>query len=89
MNTPVAPDAVRAAIRSLLERRGPGKTICPSEAARDLTPPGRDWRVEMSRVHQAVAVLRREGKVVTSWKDLERSPSDGPYRIAMADWNER
>ena len=86
---PVAPDAVRAAIRSQLERRGAGKTICPSEAARELAPPGRDWRAEMSRGHPAIATLRREGKVATSWKGIERSPSDGPYRIAMADWNER
>jgi len=32
----VSPERIEEAIRELLERRGPGKTICPSEAARAL-----------------------------------------------------
>jgi hypothetical protein len=32
----VSPDRIERAIRDLLERRGRGKTICPSEAARAL-----------------------------------------------------
>lgn len=75
------PDA-DAAICALLDRRGLGKTICPSEAAKALTAPKGDWRDHMNMVHQAVDVMLSEGRISLSWKGNELSERCGPYRIA-------
>ena len=72
-----------AAIRALLRERGPGKTICPSEAARKMAGPNGEWRSRMSDVHQAAARLSDAGDVALSWKGESRSAPDGPYRIGL------
>ena len=41
----------------LLDRRGPDKTICPSEAARLIAHPHGNWRDHMDAVHQAVDTM--------------------------------
>ncbi|MEM9017001.1 MAG: DUF3253 domain-containing protein, partial [Verrucomicrobiota bacterium] len=43
------------AILSLLEKREPGRTICPSEAARLAYPA--TWRDQMSKTRQAARLL--------------------------------
>ena len=77
-----APLTPQQAIRSLLVRRGPGKTICPSEAARLMAGPHGDWRLEMENVHAATDALLRAGEIRLSWKGEERNQRRGPYRIA-------
>ena len=77
-----APLTAEQAIRSLLTRRGPGKTICPSEAARLMAGPHGDWRMEMDAIHAAADALLRAGEIRLSWKGQEMEQRRGPYRIA-------
>ena len=70
------------AVRTLLEARAPGATICPSEAARALAAPDGDWRAEMPAVHEAVDRLVADGMVRLSWKGETLWSRTGPYRIA-------
>ena len=68
----------RAATLSLLARRAPDATICPSEVARAIAP---DWRGAMPAVHAAIDGLVRDGLVRLSWKGRSLSTRSGPYRI--------
>lgn len=72
---------MRDAIMTLLERRGTGKTVCPSEAARLFGTDAADWRDNMPEVHEVVRILHREGAIQLSWRGKYRAPGDGPYRI--------
>ena len=54
-------DRLRACILNLLGERGPGKTICPSEAAR--IERGDDWRSAMKPARRVAAKLAREGLI--------------------------
>ena len=69
----------RATTLSLLARRAPDATICPSEVARAIAP---DWRAAMPAVHAAVDALVRDGLVRLSWKGQALTTRSGPYRIA-------
>ncbi len=71
------------AILQLLEQRGRGKSICPSEAARRIAIPAQAWRAAMQDVHKSAAALQNCGKVTISWKGMARAVGDGPYRIAL------
>ncbi len=68
----------RAEALSLLARRAPGATICPSEVARAIAP---DWRSAMPAVHAAIDGLVRDGLVRLSWKGRPLATRSGPYRI--------
>ena len=75
------------AILTLLARRAPGATICPSEAARLLAGPNGDWRGQMDAVHAAAEALVADGTIELSWKGapVPSGPTQkrrGPYRIA-------
>ncbi|MGB3166229.1 MAG: DUF3253 domain-containing protein [Alteraurantiacibacter sp.] len=72
-----------SAIRALLCERGHGKTICPSEAAREMAGPDGDWRARMSDVHEATARLCDAGAIRLSWKGKSKTAPDGPYRIGL------
>lgn len=54
-------DKAAQAILDLIAERGPGKTICPSEAARRLA--GDDWRKELKRVRRIALNLAAEGRI--------------------------
>ncbi|WP_133365910.1 DUF3253 domain-containing protein [Qipengyuania sediminis] len=71
------------AIREFTARRGAGKTVCPSEIARELAGDGGDWRARMAEVHHAVDALVAERAVVLSWKGARLVRRDGPYRIGL------
>ena len=75
-------DEAGEAILAQLARRGPGKTICPSEAARVLAGPDGDWRARMTEVHHAVDGLIAASRIALSWKGEALGKRDGPYRIA-------
>ena len=60
-------DQAREAILALLAERDPGKTICPSEAARTLAGDG-DFRPYMEPVREAAGRLADEGKVEVTQK---------------------
>lgn len=70
-----------ARIDELLKVRGPDKTLCPSEVARDLAGEGGDWRAKMAEVHDAVDALLADKRIALSWKGQPLPARDGPYRI--------
>ena len=74
------------AIMALLDQRGAGKTICPSEAAKRIAASSADgltdWRAFMPQVHAAADALLAAGEVRLSWKGEEISQRRGAYRIA-------
>ena len=75
--------AAADAIRDLLKTRGPGKTICPSEAARRLAGDGQDWRARMPEAHAAARELAGQGAVrLTQGGETVAEPV-GAYRIAL------
>lgn len=55
------PLQIEAAILDLVNQRGAGKTICPSEAARRLDPD--HWRRWMSPVRNTAAQMARAGQI--------------------------
>ena len=69
-------------IMALLKQRGSDKSICPSEAARELAGSGGNWRAQMENVHLAVDALLAEGRIALSWKGQELGERRGAYRIA-------
>ena len=78
-------DAAQQAIRELLRRRGPGKTVCPSEAARLLAGEGGNWRAQMEPAHAAARALAARGEVrLTQGGETVAAPV-GAYRIARID----
>jgi hypothetical protein len=72
----------KAVTLSLLERRAPGATICPSEVARAIAE---DWRGAMPAVHAAIDELIGDGLVRLSWKGQQLGARSGPYRIRRND----
>lgn len=70
------------AILDLLEARGPGKSICPSEAARAVGDEG--WRDLMEPAREVARELAAQGRVVVTSGETVLSPADawkGPVRI--------
>lgn len=65
--------ALETAILELLGRRGPGKTICPSDAARLLNPDG--WRELMEPVRAAARRLVAEGRIVITQRGKVVDPA--------------
>lgn len=70
-------------ILTIATERGPDKSVCPSEIARDLFPT--DWRKHMQEVRDAAIELQNEGKVIITQKG---APVDvrhikGPVRIKI------
>ena len=53
-------DRVDTTILELCAARGRESSICPSEAARALTPADEDWRRMMPRVRRRAVALARE-----------------------------
>ena len=74
----------RAAILELLAKRGPEKTICPSDAARALA--GDEFRPQMDTVRDAARALVAEGRIeVTQGGDrVDLDAAKGPVRLRTA-----
>lgn len=84
MSSPIhGPEAIEAAIFATLHARAPGKTICPSEAARRLSPD--DWRPLMGRVRAVAADLADAGRLVVLRKGraVERAAIRGVIRLGL------
>jgi hypothetical protein len=82
---PGAVDArLEAAILQLLNSRGAGKTICPSEAARAVSPDG--WEAQMEPARAAARRLVSAGKIVITQGGVVVDPSraKGPIRLRKA-----
>lgn len=76
-------DRIEAAILSLVELRGHGKSICPSEAARAAF--GDDWNRHMRHVRSAAIHLARQGRIDILRKGEPADPDrfKGVYRLAL------
>jgi hypothetical protein len=74
---------IAAAILDLVHDRGPGKTICPSEAARRLDPEA--WRALMPAVREAAASLQAQGLIAVTQRGRPVDPlaAKGPIRLGL------
>ncbi|MCK0175801.1 MULTISPECIES: DUF3253 domain-containing protein [Mycobacteriaceae] len=75
---------LRAAILDLAGRRGPDKTICPSDAARAVG--GADWRDLMDDARDVARELARVDEVEITQKGERVDPEAdwrGPIRIRI------
>ena len=55
-------DPIESAIIELLEAREPGKSICPTDAAKRLEPD--NWRRMIPRVRATAVGMMRQGRLV-------------------------
>jgi hypothetical protein len=72
---------------ALVEKRGEGKTICPSEVARAIAGEHPDaWGRLMQPVRKVAVRLTKEGRVAIMRKGKPADPDDfkGVYRIGPA-----
>lgn len=72
---------LEAAITDLLDARGAGKTICPSEAARRVDPEG--WRELMEPARRAARRLVAAGtvEITQQGRPVDPSTAKGPVRL--------
>ncbi len=79
-------DRIAEAILKLCAMRGVGKTICPSEAARDVTADGGDWRTQMDRVRLIGSKLMEQGRIEITQRGHPVQPetAKGPIRFALS-----
>ncbi|MDH4573923.1 DUF3253 domain-containing protein [Salinicola acroporae] len=73
------PAALRRAILAMAESRGPAKTFCPSEVARQLDD---DWRPLMAPVRASSRELAREGRLDVLQRGRTLSP-EAPWHGAI------
>ncbi|WP_367182536.1 DUF3253 domain-containing protein [Edaphobacter sp.] len=71
----------------LLAERGPGKTICPSEAAKHVggTSSRRDWEGLMEPAREAARRLVKAGRIVVTQKDkvVDAATAKGAIRLRL------
>ena len=79
-------DEIEGKILELLGERDPGKTICPSDAARALAGE-RDFRPYMEPVREAAAKLVDDGRIVVTQKGepVDLATVRGPIRLGLTD----
>ncbi|BCX02206.1 MAG: hypothetical protein KatS3mg053_0144 [Candidatus Roseilinea sp.] len=72
-------------ILQLLQARGAGKTLCPSEAARAYAPD--DWRRHMPAARQAALELADAGRIVIMQRGrvVDGRSAKGPIRLALRE----
>jgi hypothetical protein len=78
--------AIASTIRQMLDERGPGKTICPSEVARAVGGNKRDdWEPLMEPVREVAAQMTREGTLVITQRGepVDASTAKGPIRLRL------
>jgi len=78
---PAEQTRLRAVILELLDRRGPGKTICPSDAARAVA--GEDFRPLMDTARAAAAELVADGEIEVTQRGevVAIAQARGPIRL--------
>lgn len=79
------------AIMTLLNKRGRGATICPSEAAKWVRPleQGDSWRELMEPARRAARRLAAQNRIMMTQAGRQVDPSTarGPVRLKLADPN--
>lgn len=82
-------EAIAKMIVALCSERGPGKTICPTDAAKGVaSEAGGDdvaWRELISRVRRVAVRLAKAGAIVIYRKGKPADPDDfrGVYRLGL------
>ncbi len=76
-------DTIRRAILQKVGDRGYGKSICPSEVARDLG--GENWRSLMPIIRQIGASLVESGDILATQRGYPVHPltATGPMRFTL------
>jgi hypothetical protein len=78
---------LEVAILELLAERGPGKSICPSEAAKRVggTASRHDWESLMEPAREAARNLAKAGRVLVTQKGKSVAPDrvKGPIRLRL------
>lgn len=76
-------EQIAAVLMDLAERRGPGASFCPSEAARALAADGKtDWRPLMSDVRRVAAGLPL--LATQRGRPVDPVTTSGPIRLTLA-----
>lgn len=77
---------IEAEITRQVIQRGAGKTICPSEVARALSP---QWRGLMDDVRAVAAQLAARGEIVVTQKGatVDALAAKGPIRLGLPPKN--
>ncbi|MEL6258832.1 MAG: DUF3253 domain-containing protein [Pseudomonadota bacterium] len=80
---PERPNPVRDAILDLVADRGVGKTICPTEAAKQVSADA--WRKVLVDVRAEAVRLAKAGEISIYRKGRPVDPSDfkGVYRLGL------
>ena len=76
-----ADDFLEQAIAEAVNRRGAGKSICPSEVARALSDEWRDLMPDIRRVAAAM-VARGDLAVLQRGREVDPAKARGPIRLA-------
>ncbi|WP_306302892.1 DUF3253 domain-containing protein [Aureimonas sp. AU40] len=84
----ISQDEIRTTILVAITERGVGKTVCPSEIARQIA--GSDekvWRLMMTPIRAVAVALADAGEVRILRKGRAVNPHDfkGIYRLALPD----
>lgn len=88
-STSTAQPALPDVIVTLCAEAGPGKTICPTDAAKAYAHErGEDelaWREWLTKVRRSAVDLAREGRIVIYRKGKPVDPNDfrGVYRLGL------
>ncbi len=77
--------AIENAILGLLVKRLPGKTICPSEAARIVYSAKKDWRSGMDEVRKVASDLAARGllEVTQGGQVVDVQLAKGAFRLRL------
>ena len=73
MSDSTSDQAIEATLLRLVDARGAGKSICPSEAARALAP---DWQTLMGAVRRVAVRLALAGRIEILRKGKPVDPVD-------------
>ncbi|AXC13095.1 hypothetical protein ACPOL_3816 [Acidisarcina polymorpha] len=73
--------SLERAILELLQQRGPGKTICPSDAARKVA--GESWRPLMEPTRRVARRLAAAGEIVITQHGMVVDPDQAKGAIRL------
>ncbi len=81
----ISHERVAAVVLELCHKRGLGKTICPSEAARALADADGDWRELMELVRAVGQELSRQGQIDVTQRGrvVDLASVKGPVRFGL------
>lgn len=79
---PPSAEAIAATLAGLAAARGPGRSFCPSEAARRLAA---DWRPLMPQVRRVAGEMQAAGRLRALQRGAPVDPctASGPIRLAL------